>query len=61
MKLSGWKSKTGFILLILGIIMKGTASSFPDLSSLNEVGEALYKSGMGLLGIGIAHKIEKNK
>lgn len=64
-KLTGWKTKTGVIVGVIGAALLAGAQAIPpnafELSGwLNFAGIILSSVGTGLAGIGIAHKGEKN-
>ena len=56
--LTGWKSKAGAALMGLGGILTSMAPGlgWPDGAA---IGQSLSAIGAALLGVGIAHKIEK--
>ena len=56
MKISGWKTITGMVLVAIGGAMKAIV---PLFEGQHEVANLLLTLGAALGGIGIAHKIEK--
>ena len=56
MKIGGWKTIAGMVLVALG----GALRAIPPLfEGQHDVGELLLTLGAALGGIGLAHKIEK--
>jgi hypothetical protein len=61
--LTGWKSKYGGILVAIGAALGSSAALIPIekmKSWLVFLGVLLGGIGTGLLGVGIAHKVEKS-
>lgn len=63
-KMSGWKTKTGTVLLATGSILLGSADLVPAptvMPWLKFIGTVLTGIGGSLTAWGVGHKIEKNK
>jgi len=52
--MTGWKTKAGAALLAVGAFISATWPEFTDLA------KAIEGVGVAVMGIGIAHKIEKS-
>ena len=56
MKVSGWKTITGMVLVAVGGAMQAIV---PLFEGQHEIAKLLMTLGAALGGIGLAHKIEK--
>lgn len=62
--MTGWKSKTGAIAGAVGAALLAAVQVCPDpvlAEWLKFIGILLSGGGASLLGVGVAHKIEKTK
>jgi hypothetical protein len=62
--MTGWKSKWGGILMAVGAAILAAEQIIIDETIkmwMKAVGTAFTTAGLALLGVGIAHKVEKNK
>lgn len=62
--MTGWKTKWGTILLIVGGAVMGAAEIAPDANAalwMNFAAKLVTGIGTGLTAWGLGHKLEKNK
>ena len=62
--MTGWKSKWGGLAGAIGAALLAMSQLAPDedvKTWAQAIGTALAVGGASLLGVGVAHKIEKNK